>query len=315
MSRVFISVGHGGRDPGAVANSFRESDLALSVATFCLEELRRHKVVAATSRTSDIDDDVNRQVRLAREFNPTLAIDIHFNAGGGKGFEVFHSINPRKNEINLCRNIEAEFKEIGQNSRGLKTRVGNNNTDFFGFIRMLEMPSVIVECAFIDNALDLLMFNTKDRQKAMGKAIARGVLETLNIPILRDVDEEGEEYMVTRLELTRNGKNITTSNIFHEGKNYVELRDYEESYGSVVNFDNATKNIAVTSPPPRIPDVKFNDLKFNIEGNKFEIDGQMLNDANLVRARDLLENLGYKVTWENNIVIGERLDKNSCKFK
>jgi N-acetylmuramoyl-L-alanine amidase len=296
--KVFISVGHGGRDPGAVANGFRESDLNLSVAKACVKELRRHNIEVMMSRNSDIDDDVNRQVRLAREFNSNLAVDIHFNAfnGNARGFEVFHSINPRPNEINLSRNIEREFVSLGMPTRGLKTRVGSNNTDFFGFIRMLDIPSIIVECAFIDNLQDLQFFNTSEKQKAMGIATAKGILKTMGVDILNPAEEEGDEYMITRLEVTKNGKNITTNNIFHNGKNYVELRDYEESYGNKVTYDG---NINITNSSNNT-----NDVRFNIDGNKFEIDGQMINDANLVRARDLLENLGYKVTWENNTVVG-----------
>ena len=32
MSKVFIGVGHGGADPGAVANGFKEKDLNLVIA-------------------------------------------------------------------------------------------------------------------------------------------------------------------------------------------------------------------------------------------------------------------------------------------
>ena len=52
-------------------------------------------------------------------------------------------------------------------------------------------------------------------------------------------------YLITRLELIKNNKLITTSNIFFEGKNYVELRDYEESYGNIVTYNNQTKQIIV----------------------------------------------------------------------
>ena len=33
--KVFIGVGHGGSDPGAVANGFREKDLNLAIALAC----------------------------------------------------------------------------------------------------------------------------------------------------------------------------------------------------------------------------------------------------------------------------------------
>jgi hypothetical protein len=58
-------------------------------------------------------------------------------------------------------------------------------------------------------------------------------------------EEKREKYMITRLELVKNNKKITTANIFFEGKHYVELRDYEESYGNIVKYDTNTKKIEV----------------------------------------------------------------------
>ena len=44
MARIFIGVGHGGSDPGAVANSLKEKDLNLAIAIAVRDELTRHGV-------------------------------------------------------------------------------------------------------------------------------------------------------------------------------------------------------------------------------------------------------------------------------
>ena len=42
-------------------------------------------------------------------------------------------------------------------------------------------PAVIVECAFLDNKKDVQIIDTEAEQKAMGVAVAKGVLKTLGV--------------------------------------------------------------------------------------------------------------------------------------
>ena len=63
----------------------------------------------------------------------------------------------------------------------IKTKLNKDGTDYFGFIREVAAPSVIVECAFVDNKTDIKIINTKEKQAEMGKAIALGVLKTLGV--------------------------------------------------------------------------------------------------------------------------------------
>ncbi len=178
--KVFIGVGHGGSDPGAVANGFEEADLNLAIALACREELERHGVLTLMSRTKDENDPLTEEIKECNAFAPDLAIDVHNNAGGGDGIEVFHSINGGIGKA-LANNIITEVKKIGQNSRGAKTRKNSSGKDYFGFIRQTNAPAVLIECAFVDNKTDIQIIDTKAEQKAMGVAIAKGVLTTLGI--------------------------------------------------------------------------------------------------------------------------------------
>lgn len=178
--KVFIGVGHGGSDPGAVANGFEEADLNLAIALACREELERHGVLTLMSRTKDENDPLTEEIKECNAFAPDLAIDVHNNAGGGDGIEVFHSINGGIGKV-LANNIITEAKKVGQNSRGTKTRKNSSGSDYFGFIRQTNAPAVLIECAFVDNKTDIQIIDTKAEQKAMGVAIAKGVLTTLGI--------------------------------------------------------------------------------------------------------------------------------------
>ena len=104
MAKVFIGVGHGGSDPGAVANGFYEKDLNLSIALACNEELLRHGVSTLMSRTKDENDTLEQEIRECNAWGPDYAIDIHNNAGGGDGAEAFYHYGGGKSKT-LAENL------------------------------------------------------------------------------------------------------------------------------------------------------------------------------------------------------------------
>ena len=182
MAKVFIGVGHGGSDPGAVANGVKEKDLNLSIALACRDELKRHGVEVKLSRAKDENDTLSEEINECNAFAPDLAVDIHNNAGGGDGAEVFHHHGGGKGKT-LAENILAEIVKVGQNSRGAKVRKNSQGKDYYGFIRETSCPAVIVECAFVDNASDLKILATESDRQKVGQAIGKGILKTLGVAI------------------------------------------------------------------------------------------------------------------------------------
>ena len=84
MSKVFIGVGHGGTDPGAVANGLKEKNLNLVIASACADVLLSHGVEIKMSRKKDENDTLKSEVKECNAFNPDYAIDIHINAYDGR---------------------------------------------------------------------------------------------------------------------------------------------------------------------------------------------------------------------------------------
>ncbi len=177
--KVFLGVGHGGSDPGAVGY-IKEADVNLAMALACRDYLQANGVEVRMSRTKDENDPLTEEIKECNAFNPDLAVDIHNNAGGGDGFEVYHYHKGGTSKT-LAANIEAEVKAIGQNSRGLKTRLNSSGSDYYGFIRCINAPSIICEGVFVDNKADAAQADTAAEQKAFGIAYAKGILKTLGV--------------------------------------------------------------------------------------------------------------------------------------
>ena len=146
------------------------------------------------SRTSDENDPLTEEIRECNAFNPDLAVDIHNNAGGGDGFEVYHHYKGGKS-LTLAQNIETKVKAIGQNSRGCKTRMNSSGRDYYGFIRETKCPAVIVEGCFVDNATDAKIADTTEKQKTFGVAYAKGILKTLGITVSKKISQNNSSDM------------------------------------------------------------------------------------------------------------------------
>ena len=180
--RVYVGIGHGGSDPGAVGNGFKEKDLTLSIGKYCNERLKQYGIETKISRTTDCDSSINSKASASNAFNADVCMDIHINAGGGDGSEVYYShVSP--NGKKLAQNIVDAMSAIRQNTRGIKIRLNSNGDDYFGMIRQTNAPAVLVECAFIDNKTDIQIINTEAKRKIFGYAIADGVAKYLGVKL------------------------------------------------------------------------------------------------------------------------------------
>ena len=219
MAKVFLGVGHGGRDSGAVGHLI-EKDVNLVEALACRDFLQTHGVEVLMSRTSDEDDPLTDEIKECNAFSPDLAIDCHNSAGQGDGFEIYYHFKGGTS-LTLAQNIETEVKAIGQNSRGCKTRMNSSGRDYFGFIRETKCPAVICEGCFVDNAEDTKIADTIEKQKAFGIAYAKGILKTLGIAI-KESSSQGTQQ----------------GNSNREAKYYVQVGAYSQKENAERQLQN-----------------------------------------------------------------------------
>ena len=176
MKKVFISCGHGGSDPGAV-KYIVEKEYTLKTGLELANILKSVGIDVMMSRTADIETDLNEKVRRCNAYNPDLVVDVHFNAGGGSGFEIYHSRVGGVGKT-LAENINTEMSKI-MKSRGIKTKIGSGGKDYFAIIRDTDAPAVLTEGGFVDSKEDAEFI--KANYKAIARAYAHGIFKTLNI--------------------------------------------------------------------------------------------------------------------------------------
>lgn len=198
MHRVFIGVGHGGVDPGAVG-VVEEADSNLVIALELKHILEENGFEVGISRTRDENDDINEEIREANAFRPDLAVEVHNNAGGGDGFEVYVQTNQYATASRRCAEaIERRVLGIGQQSRGIKT-------NSFGWTRLVNAPAVLLEGFFVDSK-DAYGFDTAQELHKLAKAYAMGVLDYFGMTDESEDDDMTGEQIYMKLNEYLMGK-------------------------------------------------------------------------------------------------------------
>jgi hypothetical protein len=168
--------GHGGRDPGAVALGRREKDLTLAVSNAATTILRGWGYNVINNRTTDVDRSITRDANLANANRAAATVEIHLNSNYGTpatGTEAFVSIRDNGTARRLANAMLTRISALGYTNRGVHTSVNAQGQDRFGILRLTNMPTVLLELAFINNPFDMARFDVW----SMAWAVATGIRE------------------------------------------------------------------------------------------------------------------------------------------
>lgn len=177
--KVFINPGHGTDDPGACGFGLREAEVAAAIGAIVEQKLN-----AAGIQTENLQSDYLSSVPVrANEWGADLFVSIHCNAFNGvaKGTEVLvYRLNSQG--ATLAQSVQnAIVKKLDTFDRGLKERPG------LCVLRATDMPSILIESAFIDEEQD----NSKlaHRQEEFADAIAVGIFAYAGINAMGNVED------------------------------------------------------------------------------------------------------------------------------
>ncbi len=174
MSKIAVYAGHGGSDYGAVANGLYEKDFALEVSNYLTAELRRRGYEVINNRTTDVDRNLNADIRLANRENVDAVIEIHLNSNEGipgSGTETYYSVTGKGRE--LAEAINTNLVALGFRDRGIKTYPNFFGQDYLGIIRYTNAPAVLVELFFINNPSDVMMYDPQKIAVAIADAVEK----------------------------------------------------------------------------------------------------------------------------------------------
>ncbi len=183
MVKIFIDPGHGGVDGGAGRAPYLEKELVLTLSTRLRNYLQNNfeNVSIAMSRSADATLSLSDRTTAANRWGADFLISIHFNAFNGvaRGYEdfVYSTIAAGSRTENIRIAIHNEVVSRVLNKYGIPNR-GRKKANFH-MVRESNMPAVLVETLFVDNAADQrLIANANfinDIVAAYGEGIARGM--------------------------------------------------------------------------------------------------------------------------------------------
>ena len=184
---ICISIGHGksakgGYDSGALGGNYQEFKIAREIGKYIGEIFKGY---ACTADVINYDATLYLTERIAHvnKHGYDLAIEIHLNAAGGTGSEVYYkhkSATGKKLAGAISKSIANTF-DI--RDRGAKVKINPaNGTDYFGFVRSCKCESLLIETVFIDTASDRKHVETAAGQRQCAEAIVSAIADFYGIP-------------------------------------------------------------------------------------------------------------------------------------
>ena len=200
---VVLDPGHGGTDGGASYFGYKESDLALQIATYCKAELDTYDGIKTyMTRTTDQTmgatqvESLDNRVAIAAKYGADVLVSFHLNASTNStanGVSVYYpnsNYNPTVGNTGngLAAKIQAKLVALGLKDNGTKIWNASETTypdgslaDYLGLIRRAKnagFPCVLIEHAFLSNSGDVSNYlNSADKLKKVGVADAAGIAQ------------------------------------------------------------------------------------------------------------------------------------------
>lgn len=177
---ICISIGHGksakgGYDSGALGGNYQEFKIGREIGKYIGEIFKGY---ACTADVINYDATLYLTERIAHvnKHGCDLAIEIHLNAAGGTGSEVYYkhkSASGKKLAGAISKSIANTF---GIRDRGAKVKINPaNGTDYFGFVRSCKCESLLIETVFIDTASDRKHVESAAGQRQCAEAIVSAI--------------------------------------------------------------------------------------------------------------------------------------------
>lgn len=217
MALVTVHAGHGGVDPGAVANNRQEAQIARLYSNTIVHMTGVHD--ATDNSAKSVNENLANIVRNVESVKGSgYDISLHMNASTPQatGVEVF-AFGKDKEAMALAGKISADLAKI----YGIPDRGAKDGSDLY-VIRNTTRPMLLIELGFITNANDL--FQVVDKITPACESIVKN----LNQPI------QGGGSNVTPPTNPNDPKRNFAVEIspFNEGESLDKLKEFRKAFPS-----------------------------------------------------------------------------------
>ncbi|WP_051284245.1 N-acetylmuramoyl-L-alanine amidase [Desulforegula conservatrix] len=219
VKKIVIDPGHGGNDPGAMAQKgIREKDISLALAKSLAQSLKRRTgCEVVLTRTSDKYLHLEERTAIANTQRADLFISLHLNSSSAKeaiGIETYFlnlatdesaiAVAARENATSTknISDLEGILKDLMRNAKidessrmakyvqkNMCTHLSRKYTPIkdkgvkqapFYVLIGAQMPAILIETGFISNLQELAKLTSPGYQADLTDSIAEGVVQYIN---------------------------------------------------------------------------------------------------------------------------------------
>jgi len=159
IEKVCLDCGHGGSDPGATGpTGLTEAAAVLQIGKYVRRGLLDRDIEVMCVRSSDQFVRLEKRCEMANDWGAHLFLSIHANAfsnPAAHGYEVWTSVGQTLADPiaeRIFNSVGAAFPNL--TARFDKTDGDNDKEAGFAVLIGTVMPAVLVETAFISNAIE-----------------------------------------------------------------------------------------------------------------------------------------------------------------
>ena len=176
--KISVCIGHGKSqsgqyDSGAVASGYQEFKLARAIGKYLKQELSKYNCTVDLINY-DGDKNLAERIKYVNSKGYDLNMELHLNAGGGTGPEVYYKHNSKQGKALATAISKSIATNLGLKDRGARTKLVSGQ-DYFGCVREIKCMSFLIETVFIDTKGDRDKVIYASGQEQCAKAIATAV--------------------------------------------------------------------------------------------------------------------------------------------
>ncbi|GAA3408352.1 N-acetylmuramoyl-L-alanine amidase [Paenibacillus hodogayensis] len=195
-AKIVVDAGHGGSDPGAVGvNGLYEKNVNISVARKLRDLLTEQGYDVTLTRDSDDYISLSDRVAMTNKEKPDLFVSVHANShtnANASGSLVLYydkdfpqASYPSSEEMAALTPQSKRLASLVQQYMVAKTGFADNGLvpSAAYVIRMGQVPSILVETAFLSNASDAARLADDSVRQKLADGIAKGVAAYLPLTL------------------------------------------------------------------------------------------------------------------------------------
>lgn len=140
------------------------------------------EVIRVDDITGETDVSLGNRCKAANNWGADFYLSIHHNAGvnGGKGGGVVIYTHPNtKQSTHTIRDII--YAEVIKENKLKGNRYDGTLTANFQVLRDTKMPAVLIECGFMDSAIDTPQILTEEFATKTANGLCNGLVKSLNL--------------------------------------------------------------------------------------------------------------------------------------